>query len=102
MAGLDALFRGRMAALWLDRDWELLGEVARLAQQDAPTELAATDPALFETWRNAVTRYHRAGWTHMTPLRVLDAALSLADKGKIPKGVVSMSAVRRKRDQNGA
>jgi hypothetical protein len=46
---LDALLRGRMAYVAVARDWELLREVARLAQEDAPLELAATDPALFAT-----------------------------------------------------
>ena len=67
---LDALLKGRMADIAVARDWELLREVARLAQQDAPLELAATDPALYESWRAAVTRYHLKGWTHMTPERV--------------------------------
>jgi predicted ATPase len=67
---LDALLKGRMAAIAVARDWELLREVARLAQEDAPLELATTDPALYETWRAAVTRYHLKGWTHMTPERV--------------------------------
>jgi hypothetical protein len=67
---LDALLKGRMAEVAVARDWELLREVACLAQQDAPLELASTDPALYETWRAAVTRYHLKGWTHMTPDRV--------------------------------
>ena len=67
---LDALVKGRMAEIAVARDWELLREVARLAQQDAPLDLASTDPALYETWRAAVTKYHLKGWTHMTPERV--------------------------------
>ena len=67
---LDALLKGRMATLVRERDWDLLAEVARLAEQDAPTDLSVTDPALFKAWRDAVTRYHRAGWTNMTPDRV--------------------------------
>jgi hypothetical protein len=67
---LDALLRGRMAEIAVARDWELLREVARLAQQDAPVALASTDPALFSSWRAAVTKYHLKGWTHMTPERV--------------------------------
>jgi hypothetical protein len=67
---LDALLRGRMAHVAVARDWELLREVARLAQEDAPLELAATDPALFTTWRAAVTKYHLKGWSHVTPQRV--------------------------------
>jgi hypothetical protein len=67
---LDALLRGRMAEVAVARDWELLREIARLAREDAPRELATTEPALFATWRAAVTKYHLKGWTHMTPERV--------------------------------
>ena len=67
---LDVLLRGRMAEVAVARDWELLREVARLAQQGAPLALASTDPALFATWRAAVTKYHLKGWTHMAPDRV--------------------------------
>jgi hypothetical protein len=65
--GLDGLLNGRMAEVATARDWELLREIARLAMQDAPHELAATDPALFASWRTAVTRYHLRGWGAMTP-----------------------------------
>lgn len=67
---LDVLLKGRMAEIAVARDWELLREVASLADQDAPLSLASTDPALFITWRSAVTKYHLKGWTHMTPERV--------------------------------
>jgi hypothetical protein len=67
---LDALLRGRMAEVAVARDWELLREIARLAEQDAPRALASTDPALFASWRAAVTKYHLKGWGHMTPERV--------------------------------
>jgi hypothetical protein len=76
---LDALLKGRMAEIAVARDWELLREVARLAQQDAPLELASTDPALYETWRAAVTKYHLKGWTHMTPERVDDVRQRVID-----------------------
>ena len=52
---LDVLLRGRMAEVAVARDWELLREVARLAQQGAPLALASMDSALFATWRAAVT-----------------------------------------------
>jgi hypothetical protein len=67
---LDALLRGRMAEVAVARDWELLREIARLAQQDAPPVLASTDSALFASWRAAVTKYHLKGWTQMIPERV--------------------------------
>jgi hypothetical protein len=75
---LDALLRGRMAEIAVARDWELLREVARLAQQDAPLALSSTDPALFASWRAAVTKYHLKGWAQMTPERV-DAVRRKAD-----------------------
>ena len=67
---LDVLLRGRMAEVAVARDWELLREVARLAEADAPPALAASDPALFTTLRAAITKYHLKGWTQMTPERV--------------------------------
>jgi hypothetical protein len=77
---LDVLLRGRMAQVAVARDWELLREVARLAQQDAPPVLASTDPALFAAWRAAVTKYHLKGWTHMTPDRVERVRLKVANR----------------------
>lgn len=71
-----------MADIAVARDWELLREVARLAQQDAQLALASTDPALFSSWRAAVTKYDLKGWTHMTPERV-DAVRHRANSNKI-------------------
>jgi hypothetical protein len=73
-----------MAEIAVARDWELLREVARLARQDAPLELASTDPALYETWRAAVTKYHLKGWTHMTPERVDDVEQQAASRQRAP------------------
>jgi hypothetical protein len=81
---LDALLKGRMARLVIERDFELLKEVARLAQTDAPKELAVSDPALFSGWRAAVTRYHLAGWTNMTPNRVEEVAREFAADSPAP------------------
>jgi hypothetical protein len=67
---LDVLLKGKMAEVAVNRDWELLEEVARLATEDAPRDLAITDSSLFVTWRAAVTKYHLKGWTNMTPERV--------------------------------
>jgi hypothetical protein len=67
---LDALLGHRIVPVARARDWELLREIARLAQSDAPRELAMTDPALYRTWRAAVTRFHLGGWSGMTPERV--------------------------------
>lgn len=69
VTALEALLNGQTAEIAVSRDFELLREVARLAQQDAPTTLSSTDPALFVAWRSAVTKFHLKGWTHM-PERV--------------------------------
>mgnify|MGYP003386922713 CR=1 FL=1 len=67
---LEILLKGRIALAVKARDWQLLREVSRLAHEDAPLVLSKTDPALFQAWRTAVSRFHMAGWTHMTPERV--------------------------------
>lgn len=67
---LDVLLRGEIVPVARAKDWELLREVARLAQSDAPLDLAMTDPALFQSWRAAVTRFHLGGWTEMSPERI--------------------------------
>jgi hypothetical protein len=77
---LSVLLKGEMAKLVLARDFRLLTEVARLAHEDAPVALATTDPALYTSWRAAVTRYHVAGWTRMTPERVTEVDSSMAPK----------------------
>jgi hypothetical protein len=82
---LEALLRGRMAEIAVARDWELLREVARLAQQDAPLDLASTDPALFATWRAAVTKFHLKGWSHMTPDRVDAVNRRTASRHRAPR-----------------
>lgn len=69
-----------MAAVALSRNWELLREIARLAQQDAPLALSATDAALFAAWRSAVTKYHLKAWTHMIPGRVDAVAARVREK----------------------
>jgi hypothetical protein len=84
--GVDALLKGRMAEIAVARDWELLREVVRLAQQDAPLVLSSTDPALFATWRAAVTKYHLKGWSQMTPERV-DMVRRKADSRQQAPGV---------------
>jgi len=80
---LDALLNGQMAEIAVARDWELLREVARLAQEDAPLILSSRDPALFATWRAAVTKYHLKGWTLMTPERVDAIRQQCLDRQKV-------------------
>ncbi len=81
---LEALLGSRMAHVAVARDWELLREVARLAQQDAPLVLSSSDPALFSSWRAAVTKYHLMGWTEMTPERVDAVRQKAASRQRAP------------------
>lgn len=67
---MDALIRDATVSVAKRHDWELLEEIARIVQADAPIDMAATDPAMFVTLRNAITRFHLKGWTRMTPERV--------------------------------
>lgn len=67
---IDGLIRNRIVAVAKQRDWELLEEIARVAEADAPVDLAATDPTIYVALRNAITRFHLVGWTLMTPERV--------------------------------
>jgi hypothetical protein len=71
---LDALIKSRMAAVFIARDWELLEEIAHLVETDAPLDWAASDPAMFATLRNAITRFHLQGWSAMTQERVRQVA----------------------------
>lgn len=76
---LSILLSGGIAELVVDRNFRLLAEVARLAQYDAPIDLSVTDRALYQAWRNAVTKFHLSGWTYMTAQRVVAVAI-LANK----------------------
>lgn len=69
---LHHLLNGRIVPLIRARDWELLAEVVRLARTDVPAELAATDPALFGSWRAAVTRWHLKGWGRLDEARIAE------------------------------
>jgi predicted ATPase len=75
VAALDVLLNRRMSETVRSRDWELLRHVATMAASDAPVVLASTDPALFVTWRAAVTSFHLRGWSRMTPDRVDEVRL---------------------------
>lgn len=80
---LEVLLSGRMAEVAIDRDWDLLEEVARLATEDAPSDLAVTDPSLFVSWRAAVTKYHLKGWSNMTPDRVREVRSTAMENAKV-------------------
>lgn len=78
---INALIRNQVAAVAKSRDWELLEDIAKLAKDDAPLDLAMTDPSMFIALRNAITRFHLGGWSNMTPDRVRAVARE-ADSAK--------------------
>lgn len=73
-----SLIEGSVASVAKSRDWELLEEIARIAHEDAPLDMAAVDPAMYATLRNAITRFHLKGWSEMTPERVREVAAKAA------------------------
>ncbi len=77
---MDALVHDATVSVAKRRDWELLEEIARIVQADAPVDMAVTDPAMFITLRNAITRFHLKGWTRMTPERVRSIATRAGQK----------------------
>lgn len=91
VSALTTLMQGRMAAVVKARDWELLKEVSKLARDDAPADLAVTDPALFQSWRAAVTRYHLRGWTNMTPERVERLSTRLMEPARTEQASLPIS-----------
>jgi hypothetical protein len=43
--------------------WAELAAIAEFASQDAPQELAQTDPALYRLLRQQITEYRIRGWS---------------------------------------
>ncbi len=66
----DALVKGKVFSVMVQRDWELLHEIARYIRDDVDPALALTDPSRYRLLRQAVTRCHVQGLSHMTPERV--------------------------------
>ena len=44
-----------------EKRWSEVAAVVRYAKRDVPTELAATDPALYPTLRDGITRFFLRG-----------------------------------------
>ena len=66
----DAQAKGKVFSVVAQRDWEFLHEIARYIRDDVGLALALTDPSRCRLLREAVTRCHVQGLTHMTPERV--------------------------------
>ncbi|MCW3783021.1 hypothetical protein [Defluviimonas salinarum] len=66
----EALIGSRVFEAMRRKDWPLIIRIAEIARKDADPDLARTDPSRFRQLREAITRYHLQGLTHMTPERV--------------------------------
>lgn len=55
-----------------EKRWTEVAAVVRYAQQDVPRELATTDPALFRTLREQITRFFLRGGNTIS-LKALEA-----------------------------
>lgn len=53
------------------RRWAEVAALVRYARRDVPVELAATDPALFRTLREQVTRFFLRGGDVLSPDKLL-------------------------------
>jgi hypothetical protein len=53
------------------RRWAEVAALVRYARRDVPVELAATDPALFRTLREQVTRFFLRGGDVLSPEKLL-------------------------------
>lgn len=62
-----ALIEKRVFKVMADRDWPLLIKIAEIAQADADTRLARTDPSRFLLLRNGISSWHLKGLTRVTP-----------------------------------
>lgn len=63
----DALIGKAVFRVMAARDWQLLIEIARIAQADADQRLAQTDPSRFRLLRDGVTNWHLKGLGGITP-----------------------------------
>lgn len=52
---------------WREKRWAALAALARYAQRDVPVELAQTDPALYRTLREQITRFFLRGGDVLSP-----------------------------------
>jgi hypothetical protein len=60
------------------RRWEELAALVEFANNDAPQSLIATDPALYQTLRQQITKYRLSGWSCLSLKRLRELAASQA------------------------
>ncbi len=56
-----------VAVYWHEKRWAALAALARFARRAAPPELAQTDPALYRTLREQITRFFLRGGDVLSP-----------------------------------
>lgn len=62
----DAIIRDRVFGVLAAKDWELVIEIARIIQNDAPVDLALHDPHRFKQLRDGITTCHIKGLGRMS------------------------------------
>jgi hypothetical protein len=60
------------------RRWEELAALVEFANNDAPQSLIPTDPALYQTLRQQVTKYRLSGWSCFNLKRLRELATNQA------------------------
>lgn len=58
------------------RRWEELAALVEFAKKDAPQSLIPTDPALYQTLRQQITKYRLSGWSCLNLNRLQELAAS--------------------------
>lgn len=62
-----------------ERRWEELAALVEFANRDAPQSLIPTDPALYQTLRQQITKYRLSGWSCLNLKRLRELALNQAE-----------------------
>ena len=62
-----------------ERRWEELAALVEFANNDAPKSLLPTDPALYQTLRQQITKYRLSGWSCFNLKRLRELAAERAE-----------------------
>ena len=62
-----------------ERRWQELAALVEFANNDAPQSLIPTDPALYETLRQQITKYRLSGWSCLNLKRLRELATNQAE-----------------------
>ena len=69
-----------------ERRWQELAALVEFANNDAPQSLIPTDPALYETLRQQITKYRLCGWSCLNLKRLRELAANQAESAAATAG----------------